>query len=102
MSPSSRRSMPRVHRQLRVYVDRIAWVAREGARLYWPRILGVTMLNTFGVLATAAVFLGVAAYARHLEKGGEPQTYLGVELAMSAENGAMTSSIAVLALMGLL
>jgi len=102
MLPSSRRTFPRVHRQLRVYVDRVLWVTREGLRAYWPRILGVTALNTFGVLATAAVFLGVAAFARHLEKGGEPQSYLGIELAISTDAGALARSIAALALMGVL
>lgn len=102
MPPNSRRTFPRVHRQLRVYVNRIAWVAREGFSAYWPRILVVTALNTFGVLATAAVFLGVAAFARHLEKGGEPQSYFGIELAISTERGPLAPAIAALAILGVL
>jgi ABC-type multidrug transport system fused ATPase/permease subunit len=83
-----------------VYVDRIAWVAGEGFRLYWPRILGVTALNAFGVLATAAAFLGVAAFARHLETGGDPVRILGLELAVSNDAKVLARSIAGLAALG--
>ncbi len=76
-------------------------MARDGFRNHWARIAGVTLLNLFGVLATAAVFLGVAAYARHLEGGGAKRI-LGIELALSTESRTLWTSIAVLGALGIL
>src|SRR5688500_19055148 len=104
MPSPSRSTMPPVHRQLRSYLDRIGWMARDGWGAFWPRILGVTGLNAFGVLATAAVVLGVAGYAPQLAEGPDaaPRRFLGLEISVSPDGAGMAGSIAALALLGLL